>query len=1043
MPEQDIVIKIFNIVKCAALGKVRNSEFAPIIKNAIENKVLTRKEMHQICGLIIRSLFEEGKYSLKYFKLLESLINLCVISGDIVIGVILKTKFENLDKKNIGNFFLLFRFVDFLVSKKKPPSSKGNDTMKLAEEILSIFNWYVELITWNASESFTNFVVKRLLILLKNRYNCVLLHAVSKKSSECKKLLESRALILENKYPLISTYIRENVLVFKSLLERPYTTGLRLDFEAVSSMITVYATVRTLESARDIAEAIYMISKNLQFTKTKMLYDMFKGILYNLFNNKTTREGNLVFGFAIVKFPQIIKSLLYDLRVLDKMDIVTILGKIVTESKILNIVDFQCKFCFWEILMRELRRQDLINESDMNDAISLRSSEYNKKKDEFDEALLLQPSLNFSLEECINAWESLVKLPFDNLSTVFTGLKNVIKEGGENFNGILMTIWFKEELGNLSRLFSKINYLCQNINDSIDENTKTIRLELFDITLMLLFKLYFHFPDFSIEEFVGLTKEEGENENEENYLFYVWITKIDKSINIPEDPIEVTSDFDWKSIPMTVVDDSPQDVVGQLNQIFTEKENDENKHIRKSVELEDKKVAQDNEEKMESVENVIEEEDIKKNIEEKDEEEIKKETKDDEKMSEGSDIKTDDLKCTEKLDNEEEDIQIRKIVNDLYDDKPFWNEESDFIQVIKLIPKIAFTLCEDLRKKLYEKCNVLDAIWCFRSMPSLVICLVQSLETARNTRARNDVLDAIQLVFKKGKFDDETLYDKWHFVFNILGSKTNDLIKDRGYLPPGADYLISGCRKVLPVLGYKETPNLNLIADAMVYTIKQNFVLPEALYIMDRKINTRGIVLWCDLCFQEISRLETPDELDLATSLLLSISFCRPNECFNQITKHIVDSILNPDTWYIATHQPRRSALARLLVRSMCCMIWVAENKKHKEIYEDQASTIEVDSNMNTLEIVFSRFYKETLSGHLKPTVSFILEFIYEMAVAPQTPELSKLYSFVNRKFIFNLARLDPFSVTIDIYYRIFNFDDNGDNGILQFATLNRFKEIL
>uniref|UniRef100_A0AAF5D9X5 Mediator of RNA polymerase II transcription subunit 24 n=1 Tax=Strongyloides stercoralis TaxID=6248 RepID=A0AAF5D9X5_STRER len=1041
MPEQDIVVKIFNIIKCAALGKVKNSEFSSIIRNTIKNKILTKKEMHQVCGLIIKSLFEEEKYSLKYFNLLESLINLCVISGDIVIGAILKTKFEKLENKHIGNFFLLFRFVDFLVSKKKPVSSKGNDTMKLAEEILSIFNWYVELITWNGSENFTNYVVKRLFILLKNRYNCVLLHAVSKKSSECKKLLESRALVLEDKYPVISTYIRENVLIFKSILERPYLTGLKHDFEAVSSMITIYATTRRLESAKDIAEAIYMISKNLQFTKTKMLYDMFKGILYNFVNNKTAHEGNLLFSFAIVKFPKIIKSLLYDLRVLDKMDIVTILGKLVTESKIINIVESQCKFCFWEILIRELRRHDLINESDMNDAISIRSSEYNNKEDEFEEALYLKPNLNFSLEEGLNAWESLIKLPFDNLSTVFTGLKHVIKEGGDSFDGILMTIWFKEELGNLTRLFSKINYLCQCKNDSLDENSKAIRLELFDITLILLFKLYYHFPDFSIEEFVGLTKEE-DNDNEENFLFYIWNVNINKNVNIPKDCDENVSELDWNNIQVTVINDLSDDIETELNQIFSEKEDDENKYIRKSLEQEDKKIIQDNEEKMECTENEIESEDFNKNIEEKNEEEIKKENMDDEKMSKDNYIKTDNLKCIEKVENEE-DIKIRKIVNDLYEDKPFWNEESDFTQIIKLIPKIAYTLCEDLRKKLYEKSNILDAIWCFRSIPSFIICLFQSLETACNTRARNDVLDAIQLVFKKGNFEDKTLYDRWHFVFNILGNKVNELIRDKCYLPPGAHYLITGCKRILPVLGYKEIPNSNLIADAMVYTIKQNFVFPEVINIMDRKINTKGVNLWCDLCFQEILRLETPDELDLTTSLLLSMGFCKPDECFNQITKHIVDSILNADTWYIATHQPGRSALARLLVRSMCCMIWVAENKKHKKIFNNQISNVEIDPNINTLEIVFSRFYKETLSGHLKPTVSFILEFIYEMAIAPQTPELSKLYSFVSRKFIFNLARLDPFSVTIDIYYRIFNFDDNGDNGILQFATLNRFKEIL
>uniref|UniRef100_A0A0K0F5K4 Mediator of RNA polymerase II transcription subunit 24 n=1 Tax=Strongyloides venezuelensis TaxID=75913 RepID=A0A0K0F5K4_STRVS len=1043
MPEQqDIVFKIFNIVKCAALGTIKNSEFASIIKSAIDNKTLTRKEMHQICGLVITAFFDEDNYGLKYLNPLESLINLCVISGDIVIGAILKTKFEKLDKKKIGNFFVLFKFVDFLVSKKKPTSSKGNDVMKVAEEILSIFNWYVELSTWDESETFTNYVAKRLFALLQNRYNCILLHATSKKSSECKKLLESRAVVLETKYPEISSYIRENVLIFKSTLERPYSSGLHHDFESISSMMTVYATLRTLESARDIAEAVYMASKNLQFTKIKMLYDMFKGVLYNFANNKTRREGRLFLGFAIIKFPKIIKSLVCDLRVLDEIDIVATLAKIATESKLLCIVDFQCKYSFWELFISGLEREGVISESNTEQALYFRSLDYKENKETYENGLFLKPNINFPLNECINAWEHLIKLPLDNLPTVLKGLKHVIgiEKGEDNFTGILMTMWFKEELGNLSRLFSKINYLCQCKNDSLDEDSKAIRLELFDTTLILLFTIYFHFPDFTIEEFIGLPKKGEESENEESFLFYIWNTKIDKKINIPNDPEERTFEFDWDAPPIALIENPSDDVENELDQIInaiTDGEN--NKNVKKSTEEDEKKVVHENYEKMDDTENL----DLIGNDIKRDDVNEGGETKDD-KENEGGEVKMERLKCPLKLENDEEiDSQTRLIVDNLYKDKPFWDDEIDFAQAIKFIPKIAFTLCEDLRMKLHDKSNILDAFWCFRSMPSLVICLFQCLETGNNTHARNEVLDAIQIVLKKGKFDDDTVYNKWHFVYKIIGKKINDLVKIKAFQQPGTHFLISGFRKTLPVLEYKEIPHPHIIADAMIYTIKHNFVLPEALRIFDHYISVKGITSWCDSCFQELLRLETPDELDLASSLLLSIAFCRPTECFNEITKHIVDSILNADTWYMATHQPGRSALARLLVRSMCCMIWVSENRKHKEIYEKQLSFNEEDPNMNTLEIVFSRFYKETLSGHLKPTISFIIEFIYELAIAPQTPELSRLYSFVSRKFIFNLARLDPYSVTIDLYYRIFNFDDNGDNGLLQFATLHRFKGIL
>jgi hypothetical protein len=110
----------------------------------------------------------------------------------------------------------------------------------------------------------------------------------------------------------------------------------------------------------------------------------------------------------------------------------------------------------------------------------------------------------------------------------------------------------------------------------------------------------------------------------------------------------------------------------------------------------------------------------------------------------------------------------------------------------------------------------------------------------------------------------------------------------------------------------------------------------------------------------------------------------------------------------------------------------------HSPPVEDQRR--KDDPVLKTIQTIFIRFVKETRASLLRPTVTFIVFFLNELAKAPRTEQWHRLMEFVDRDLlVFVLGRLEPSGMSLSVFLSLYDISKEENRiSCLKYACMLR-----
>uniref|UniRef100_A0AC35TJL9 Mediator of RNA polymerase II transcription subunit 24 n=1 Tax=Rhabditophanes sp. KR3021 TaxID=114890 RepID=A0AC35TJL9_9BILA len=373
-------------------------------------------------------------------------------------------------------------------------------------------------------------------------------------------------------------------------------------------------------------------------------------------------------------------------------------------------------------------------------------------------------------------------------------------------------------------------------------------------------------------------------------------------------------------------------------------------------------------------------------------------------------------------------------LNTLQCGKPFWTITDHYGEMIEKIPDIGYTLWKEFSNPKVNEKEMRICLISFHQMPCFFVCLIHWLDTQNLAPAKKLFVKIIKSILPGNEITDPEARERWMFAVSAIKRVLEDMIKETQPRPYIGHMNITTTENFLPMPSHNEIPDVVLFRISFQQSSRRGFLNPNAAEIINQRMITNGIEDWCALGIDEIFNGQTMDDALASIETMIVSAFCNLTVCLAELARNLVDYMLRPDIYCMSIAQPYSMCLARLLHRVMAILIWANEYRLRKTPLEDDA--FGVDPIMRTFDIILKRFYKETLTGHLKPTVSFIVGFLYEVAIAPTTEQHLKLIKLFEKNLFFNIVKLEPTQASFEVFLKIFGMDEDPKYGIVQYATL-------
>ncbi|KAK0416597.1 hypothetical protein QR680_012580 [Steinernema hermaphroditum] len=441
-----------------------------------------------------------------------------------------------------------------------------------------------------------------------------------------------------------------------------------------------------------------------------------------------------------------------------------------------------------------------------------------------------------------------------------------------------------------------------------------------------------------------------------------------------------------------------------------------------------------------------------------------------------------------KLADESRKIAFQAQYNDLKNGKPYWDQSWTGVQLFETLPVVAEMILDDIRAKqitapgqsnveplLQPVGQILTAL---SPLPSLIVGLLQWVSTQKCDADR--------------QHQDHSVLPElasWIEMSLVVRPLLRELLGEANPAEMPYPWIVQCARRALPCIRGHAAPDMQALKDAYLYACRQNWASPNVIALVDKCDRVNPV--WSKVWFLQMLKALTLDELTSYSEICISAAFCAPIHFFIALQRHIVDHVLNPEHAVSATSQPLSIVLAQMLVRLMILSVWAnkqtfrARQKKvikaaaarhsfeHMETEEgaeeqpeeQMGEPVENEENppeaqlmnfgpdgpvLKTIELTLNRFFKETMTGHLKPTTSFIIRFIIELALAKRssgtTPEhWADVVAMLPMDLLFSLGRIDPYSMSIDVFLTLYSdlSDVETNLNCLKFACVHRKMRVL
>lgn len=112
--------------------------------------------------------------------------------------------------------------------------------------------------------------------------------------------------------------------------------------------------------------------------------------------------------------------------------------------------------------------------------------------------------------------------------------------------------------------------------------------------------------------------------------------------------------------------------------------------------------------------------------------------------------------------------------------------------------------------------------------------------------------------------------------------------------------------------------------------------------------------------------------------------------------------------------------------------------KKRIKLNTDEGDPGESENPVEkSVEVIFSKFLRETRAGRLKSTIVFIYHFMVALASAPRNAPTKRIIEMLPEELLYNLAQIDPMSFNLDLYLHLIDLSNEASvKSALRFTCL-------
>ena len=258
--------------------------------------------------------------------------------------------------------------------------------------------------------------------------------------------------------------------------------------------------------------------------------------------------------------------------------------------------------------------------------------------------------------------------------------------------------------------------------------------------------------------------------------------------------------------------------------------------------------------------------------------------------------------------------------------KPFWTETSDLGTAIDSIPGIGELMMDECRRAFLKSSSDIEKVLIpFAELPSLLVCLVQWLETKLSSTDNNyEIAKLIDGALSTMKVN-QNLNDQFNFAIYLVDYGLKHLIKKR-LREPRYTWLVTSARRELPSLKHFEIPDEQVMKEAYIFANQQAWASPDVIKL----VTNSNFKVWVHCWLNQILKVKSEDEVFSAVKLFLATGFIRGTSTLSEMSQQLVDLMMQPESSITNLHCAR--PLTWLLVRLLILQIYAEQVRRRQDV---------------------------------------------------------------------------------------------------------------
>lgn len=304
--------------------------------------------------------------------------------------------------------------------------------------------------------------------------------------------------------------------------------------------------------------------------------------------------------------------------------------------------------------------------------------------------------------------------------------------------------------------------------------------------------------------------------------------------------------------------------------------------------------------------------------------------------------------------------------------QPYWSGSDAFGDVIELTTLVGSLLFDQYRRGSPDPTDISNVLLTFRSMPCLLLTLVQWMETQTPSVPRQALARAIRDLDDANSANKRTRVQQqpgttenrsWTYVLFISRKRVRNMsegVRQKKHHYPWPIGFVQQPLSSSNLCPYQttEVPDEQTIKDAFMQAFQRGWASPDIISFINFYNKAVKHNIWCHCWMRQMMKQSTADEMEVAAELCLAAALTYPVACLMEMTKKIVDAALF-DMKAPATEQHETSesttkvswglnpaplaieatVLAKLLLHVLTLLLW-AEDRRQISINNRKSNRI-------------------------------------------------------------------------------------------------------